>query len=1013
MPLTGHASALLRRLGLVSGLVALVFAPPVAAQSLARATLRGQVTGTGGEPVAMAQVTLTDESSGEVVALEADPLGRFQLDFAQPGRYSLRAEQGGYEPVIQHGIVLRPGEVRTLLVRLRVAPPPVLAVRELAAPAGNIARGINSGRFLGPAAIGLLNPRQDLAALGGDFSTTIFPADRPGWSLGSDGIPPRSGGLALDGVPHLALRHPGLPGEPVVLPLLAPDRLGSVMALDNPVDPEWAGSPGQLASVQSGHGGSRLSVRPWITYSGSRIGGRTEDNPADSSGLSLQAGAVVRGPLGRRGQFLLGGNYQTLERPTALPWTADTARYDGAIVDFRQTLDVVAADSFSRGVASYASPVLRTLRGGTGFGRFDFQPAPGHQLTLLGGYSRWKEQQPLLGEDLASGAATLLQARDFDASAQLTSQLSDVYGNELRVGIQTSRRDWTSYGLPYTALVAEAAAIGTSPALPGLFNQRAVDVGDAVHYRLGRHRLKLAGNATFTRYQEDYLYGRSGRFTFGNLDRFGMASGAFFQTIGPDRTVGFNTTDIGLSVEDVWSLRPNFQLLAGLRYSDQKLPQGVLAPDSAWFIASGIANNVTPKDRNKFAPRAGFLWLPGGENAWSIAGGIGWYYGGMDPARLAEAIRYDGTVDVRRGLGGFSGWPAAPDSTAAPVVGPRLVLFSPRFRNPRAFKASLNLSHDLARGLGVELRGLYSHTDYLLRRSDLNLLPGPTGFTQEGRPVYGTLVQQGGMLAAVPGSNRLISGFDLVSGLAPTGYADYYAVSLSLTREVARGLSLTAAYTWSRTMDNTPLGRSGDPADQLSPFPQDPSSAEWVDGRSDLDVPHRVSVLGWYRTGGRLGLELGARYRFRSGLPFTPGFRPGVDANGDGSGANDPAFVDPALAGMGPLIAAHACLDGQSGEFASRNSCRDPSVHALDLQLALRLPAELGGLRLSVDAFNVVATAAGLRDHALVLVDPTGTLVTDANGDVTLPLVANPHFGELLSRRTLPRVVRFGLSLDY
>jgi hypothetical protein len=148
-------------------------------------------------------------------------------------------------------------------------------------------------------------------------------------------------------------------------------------------------------------------------------------------------------------------------------------------------------------------------------------------------------------------------------------------------------------------------------------------------------------------------------------------------------------------------------------------------------------------------------------------------------------------------------------------------------------------------------------------------------------------------------------------------------------------------------------------------------------------------------------------------LPFTPGFRPGVDANADGSGGNDPAFLDPALPGMASLLGQNQCLKPQSGEFAERNSCREAGNHALDLSLAVGLPIRsLGGrLELLVDVFNLAATTTGVVDRAVLLVDPGGTLTTDALGNVTLPLIANRRFGKLLSRRTEPRMLRFGLRL--
>ena len=72
-----------------------------------------------------------------------------------------------------------------------------------------------------------------------------------------------------------------------------------------------------------------------------------------------------------------------------------------------------------------------------------------------------------------------------------------------------------------------------------------------------------------------------------------------------------------------------------------------------------------------------------------------------------------------------------------------------------------------------------------------------------------------------------------------------------------------------------------------------------------------------------------------------------------------------------------------------------------------------GNLEVTLDAFNLVATETGLVDRALLLVDPGGSISTDAQGNVVLPLVANPHFGKLLIRRGEGRVVRIGLRLGY
>jgi hypothetical protein len=155
-------------------------------------------------------------------------------------------------------------------------------------------------------------------------------------------------------------------------------------------------------------------------------------------------------------------------------------------------------------------------------------------------------------------------------------------------------------------------------------------------------------------------------------------------------------------------------------------------------------------------------------------------------------------------------------------------------------------------------------------------------------------------------------------------------------------------------------------------------------------------------------------YRFESGAPFTPGFRDGVDANGDGSATNDPAFVDASLDGMSEVVNEWGCLQDQTGGFAARNSCRGPDTHALDARLTLGVFAnDAVRADLVVDALNLIAGDHGIVDDALVLVDPSAPLNTAANGAVTVPLLANPDFGTLLMRFSPQRVFRIGLRLRY
>jgi hypothetical protein len=672
-------------------------------------------------------------------------------------------------------------------------------------------------------------------------------------------------------------------------------------------------------------------------------------------------------------------------------------------------LPVIAADSFGADVSPFVTPTVRSWRGFNGFGRIDWRLSSTLGIFARVGVAKWEEKDAQLGTSLLSGVGTSLDARDITGALGLTSAWQRS-ANEFRLGVRLSKREWETTLIPTTFLVHEGAAFGSNDAGPGDFDQRAFDINNTFQVTTSSHRWKFGIGLSFEKWNQDYAYARRGIFRFGDLDGFGNGDGTFFQVVAPGG-VDLSTTNLEAFIQDLWTIRPDFQLQLGLRYETQTLPADKIALNSTWVQTSGLPYETSPKDRNNVSPRLGFVWDIQDRGEWILRGGGGLYYSRMDLALFSEAALYDGTAVVRRGSGTFVTWPAVPDSTDAPVMGPRLAVFDDEYQDPRTSKWDLALSHAFGNRFSLEVTGSYHHTDYLPRRTDLNLLPSSTGQTQEGRPIYGTLVKQGGLLSASPGSNRRFGGFDMVSGIVSSGFSDYYGVTAAVVRRAEQGLSFRAAYTYSRTTDNWALGRSGDPADQLTPFPE--AGDDWLEGRSDLDIPHRLSVFGAWTFAGRSGLEVGIRYRYRSGLPFTPGFRPGVDANGDGSGENDPAFIDNAVAGTPELLADHDCLSSQVGEFADRNSCREDKVHALDLRVGLKLPFQLMGsdLRVTVDAFNVVSSETGVIDRAVYLVDPAQPLTV--TGTVNLPLVANPGFGSLLARRLEPRIVRLGLKVDY
>jgi len=997
-----HRGKILLGLGLMSQLLFCISS--LEGQSLTSGSLSGTVQTADGEPVAGAAVTLESRAGALLLSLATDREGRFNARLLTPGEYRVLVEQIGYQPLRSTGIIVTAGTSTVVVITIERRPPPITSVTEVSNPGAR--GGPAAGFLISGSALTPFDRPSDLAGLGRAATSLIAPGDgRGGLGLGAGGLPISESRLFVDGVLETMLRHPGLRAEPVTTPVLQRNALNQVQFLGLASDAEWRGVPGTLVSAQSRNGSGRgFSFAPYATFSSAKLGQNSLDNPGDSSATSFQVGAALNAAIvPDTAHLFIEGGYQSLEQPTALPWANDTSRFNGQPASLAEQVPAIGSATYQTALGLFAAPVLRSWKGGHAQARLDWQVGRINHLLARLGFASWKEGNPLLGSDLFNGAGTSLKGRDLTGAVGLTSSGADI-ANEFRAGFSMAKREWLGSTIAGTVISGDGIAFGTAPTLPATFDVKRVDISDAVQYRFGTHRLKGGVSLGLVSYDQDYRYGSAGLFHFGDLDGFAAGEGTYLQVAGTPGSAKFSLKSPGVFIEDTWTASPEIQLQAGLRFDTQVFPKNKIAFDSAWTTSSGVANNFSPGAGNNLSPRVGFVWNVRGE--WVVRGSGGLYQGEMDPSLFAEALLFDGGSTVLRGQGSFPGWPAAP---AALSVGKRLTLISPTYKAPRTAKFEFGVARSIRGGTTLSVGGSYGHSDYLLRRTDLNRSESGSLTTQEGRPVYGLLVKQGSLVTAAPTSNRVFDTYELVSGLAPTGYVDHYEVNAALDHRVSRGLSLDASYTYGKTTDNLIGLLQADPADQLDPFPEGlPGGGDWSSGRSDLDVTHRVAATLEYRTEGRRPIVFGARWRWRSGLPFTPGFRPGVDLNGDGGGNNDPVMVD-----QGGLA---TCADAVGGSFAPRNSCRESGVQALDLRLAVGLPVGIrsgGNLFLTVDAFNVVSSATGIVDKAALLINPAGSLGTGTGGSVTVPFIANPRFGTLLSRRAEPRLLRVGLKMEY
>lgn len=963
------------------------------AQSLTAGTLSGVVRDTSGAPLYEAGVIATSRSTGISRGIVTPRTGLFTLPLLPAGEYDVFVERIGYRPARLTGVPVRAGRTARVVALLEDAPPPVTTVTQVPAAGGatlDSRAGVSQG-FTPLAFTRLPQEQRGLSALARLASFSSSAGDL-------EGLPAELGGLFLDGLPFTPARHPALPlpaFDAVGFPLGSVDRAELVTGGG---DVEWAGAAGGVLSGDTRRGTPRVEAHGFADWSGDVLSSSKYFDAGAAPNSSLRGALVLTGPVIQdTAAFMVGVEIQRLETPRPPAW---------AYAALDSTLLAIAQDSFGTDLGPYTRAGVRTVDVANAFGRFDWQLADHHGFSIRGNFASITAGDPDLGGRAAPSFGAALEGRDFSTAAALTSALGPQLASELRFGVESSTRELLRAGPPATRLVDGGLAFGADPALAGRFKRTAVRLSETAYLTRGSHHLKGGVAVAFASFDDSYGVGRGGAYWFAGTDEYGSRTGVFTQAVGPIPTAQFTTTTLAVYLQDTWSASPGFDLQAGVRYELEQIPENQVGVNQPWLDSTGIDNGVYERGHRRFSPRLALTWDVQDQHRWVVRATAGIYHGARDPGLLDEVTTHGVRFLVRRGVGSLGRWPAAPDSVAAPIQGPAITLLGPRFAAPRTGRVSLGVTRAVRDGVALHVAGAYRHTDFLPRRHDLNRLPGSTGTDQYGRRLSGTLVQQGSLLAATPGSNRRFPSFDQVTSIDVDGYSDYYGLTLALEGR-AGGLEFLASYTYSRTTDNWFRG--------LTPFPDSLAGADWADGRSSFDAPHRAVMGAEWRVPGRLGLRVAALFRHESGPPFTPGFRDGVDANGDGSADNDPAFVDDAIAGADSIIAAWDCLRKQVGGFAQRNSCRDPSIRTLDLQLSWGI-ARLGGYpaELVLDALNVLESDVGIRDQALYLVDRAGTLTTDpVSGVTTVPLAANPNFGHLLARRTTGRMLRLGLRFNY
>lgn len=929
-----------------------------------------------------------------------------------PGTYRITVSKEGFERAVLEGVELNPGLKTVLNATLAPGTPAeevvVVAAASLLRPSdgtlGEVLDNrvitqmpLNGRHFLD---LALLAPGSLPPAQGSQLSTL----NNSGINV--SGARETSNNFLLDGLDNNDL----FVNRFVVSPSL--DSVDQFTILTHNYDAEYGRSGGAQINVVV-----KSARNKWdgTAYGYFRHSGLDARNFFDATGevphlRRSQFGGSVGGPIGASEQTFLFGAIERLSERRGITQNATVPTTQERHGDFsasgRTVMDPFTGAPFTDNVIPderidpagravvglYPDPVISS--GTVNFSASPLAELNNTQLTIRldrRQSDRWNlfARYAMADESSASpfapeastlpGFGTNVADRGHNLAGGITTIVSPTVVNDLRIGYNWLSRDALSQNsgvdaferLGMTAVdlppldqgfpaftVTGYEPLGDDPSLPVVRETSLVHFSEVFSLNLFDHHLKMGGE--FRRFADDGFArlmprGRivfTGAFTGNGLGDLLLGLPTYSMLGTHDNLQSLRNRSLNAFLQDDWRVTNSLNIGLGLRYEYNSPAIDTRQPLLVFDAAQAAAGSASPystlqPDRNNFAPRLGLSWDVAGKNNVVLRAGYGIFH---DQTTLIETSSlYFNPPHFH--LDFFSTGPTLlrlEDSFPRDQgfeLESSLFTIDPHVRTAYTQHWNLDIGLRVVPEVLVEARYVGTKGTRFIRKRNLNQPPPAEGPIDERRPIsgYGDILQ-------------------VESGASST----YHALELQVQKRYSRGSSLTASYTFSKSIDDA---SSFLESDGYNETPQDSHNLSAEKALSTFDMRHRFVVAFIYEVPAMLDSAflsdwtISSIASIQSGRPFTPRLEEDNSNTSNSGGVfgydrpnlvGDPAVPDP-MPGQFFNPEAFQIADPYHFGSAGRNILVGPGFANIDLALSKAFHlSERAGLQFRVEAFNLL-----------------------------------------------------------